>query len=167
MTLQALCQNMHNMISGGISWRDVREDARRVSAPQPCALMALLSASLPQVLVFIVADGRDRMSKSALDYCEHGLGVYHPGMLTHAHQNNEVTCHIFQRTVFVERDDAPGSCFEPIQLVFAMKEKNGGKLNSHLWFFGGFLPQIQPAYVLVRPRFHLCACSFACVCFAE
>jgi cellulose synthase/poly-beta-1,6-N-acetylglucosamine synthase-like glycosyltransferase len=30
----------------------------------------------------------------------------------------------------------------PLQCVLAIKERNGGKLNSHLWFFSGFAVQV-------------------------
>ena len=47
----------------------------------------------------------------------------------------------------------------PLQLIFALKEKNGGKLNSHLWFFNAFAGQLNPKYTLLfdvgtvpRPR---------------
>jgi len=40
------------------------------------------------------------------------------------------------------------------QIMFALKETNGGKLHSHLWFFTAFCEQIQPKYTLVRCRGH-------------
>lgn len=32
-------------------------------------------------------------------------------------------------------------------LVIAIKERNGGKLNSHVWAFRGLLPMLNPEYV--------------------
>jgi chitin synthase len=37
----------------------------------------------------------------------------------------------------------------PIKLVFALKEHNGGKLNSHLWAFRGLARQIAPKYMVL------------------
>ena len=37
----------------------------------------------------------------------------------------------------------------PLQLIFALKEKNGGKLNSHLWLFMGIAGQLNPKYVML------------------
>ena len=30
----------------------------------------------------------------------------------------------------------------PLQIIFALKEKNGGKLNSHLWLLMGVAQQL-------------------------
>lgn len=37
-----------------------------------------------------------------------------------------------------------------MQLVFALKETNGGKLHSHMWFFNAFCEPVQPKYTVVR-----------------
>ena len=37
----------------------------------------------------------------------------------------------------------------PLQLVFCIKQQNKRKLNTHLWFFGGFCEMIQPKYVVL------------------
>ena len=44
----------------------------------------------------------------------------------------------------------PGESF-PIRanLAFAIKERNGGKLNSHVWAFRGLLPLLCPRYVVL------------------
>jgi chitin synthase len=34
-------------------------------------------------------------------------------------------------------------------VIFAMKENNGGKLDSHLWFFNAFVKHLQPTYCLL------------------
>ncbi len=39
--------------------------------------------------------------------------------------------------------------YKPLQIALAVKEKNGGKLNSHLWFFSAFVKQLQPDYCMV------------------
>ena len=37
----------------------------------------------------------------------------------------------------------------PVQILFVIKQKQLGKLNTHLWFFGGFCEHIQPKYVIL------------------
>jgi cellulose synthase/poly-beta-1,6-N-acetylglucosamine synthase-like glycosyltransferase len=37
----------------------------------------------------------------------------------------------------------------PLQTIFALKEKNGGKLDSHLWFFNAFCSQLRPDFVFL------------------
>ena len=37
----------------------------------------------------------------------------------------------------------------PLKLIFCVKQLNRGKLNSHLWFFGGFCEEIKPKYVML------------------
>lgn len=36
-----------------------------------------------------------------------------------------------------------------LQLIFCVKQKNKRKLNSHLWFFGGFCEFFQPKFVML------------------
>ncbi|OMJ87667.1 hypothetical protein SteCoe_10593 [Stentor coeruleus] len=36
-----------------------------------------------------------------------------------------------------------------LQLIFCVKQKNKRKLNTHLWFFGGFCEFIQPKFVML------------------
>ena len=61
-----------------------------------------------------------------------------------------VTCHIFERSMELPKHSSQREYFKPLQMLLAVKEKNGGKLNSHLWFFSGFCRQIQPVYTFVR-----------------
>lgn len=44
----------------------------------------------------------------------------------------------------------PGETF-PVRanVAFAIKERNGGKLNSHVWAFRGLLPILDPKYVIL------------------
>ncbi len=39
--------------------------------------------------------------------------------------------------------------YPPMQILFALKEKNGGKLDSHLWFFHAFAEHLQPKYTVL------------------
>jgi hypothetical protein len=51
-----------------------------------------------------------------------------------------------------EEKDAEERCgkyFPPLQTIFALKEHNGGKLNSHLWAFNALCSQMKPDYVVL------------------
>lgn len=36
-----------------------------------------------------------------------------------------------------------------LNFIFCVKQKNKRKLNSHLWFFGGFCPHFHPTYIML------------------
>ena len=38
---------------------------------------------------------------------------------------------------------------KPINLLFCIKQKNDGKINSHKWFFQGICEYLQPDYTLL------------------
>jgi chitin synthase len=103
-----------------------------------------------QFLVVIIVDGREKMSKSVAEFAEKELKVWDSSMLKYEHRNNEVTCHIFEKTVDLPKHSSQREYYKPLQIVMAVKEKNGGKLNSHLWYFSAFAKQLQPDYVFVR-----------------
>ena len=42
-----------------------------------------------------------------------------------------------------------GSCTIPLNVIFCVKHHNKRKLNSHLWFFGGFCNEFQPKYAIL------------------
>lgn len=100
-------------------------------------------------MVLIIVDGREKMSKSVAEYCEKELKIWDTGMLKFEHRNNEVTCHIFEKTVDLPKHSSQREYYKPLQLVLCVKEKNGGKLNSHLWYFSAFTKQLQPDYTFV------------------
>lgn len=54
--------------------------------------------------------------------------------------SNDVTLHLFETTVILS--DSLTRAHSPLQLVFALKEHNGGKLDSHRWFFNGVASQV-------------------------
>ncbi len=37
-----------------------------------------------------------------------------------------------------------GVSIVPVQVIFCLKEKNKGKINSHRWFFNAFGPILEP-----------------------
>ena len=42
-----------------------------------------------------------------------------------------------------------GNCKTPLQIIFCVKHYNKRKLNTHLWFFGGFCNEFQPKYTIL------------------
>ncbi|CAG9332980.1 unnamed protein product [Blepharisma stoltei] len=60
---------------------------------------------------------------------------------------------------FENEDDEFAHCFmkthyfgkseHGLQMIFCVKQKNKRKLNTHLWFFGGFCEMLQPKYVML------------------
>ena len=101
-------------------------------------------------MVFIIADGREKMNKSMVEFLEKDLKVWDSGMLLPEHRNNEVTCHLFEKTIDLPKHSSQREYYKPLQIALAVKEKNGGKLNSHLWYFSAFVKQLQPDYCVVR-----------------
>ena len=112
-----------------------------------------------KIVVVIISDGRLKCHERVLLMMEQ-LGVYRPDLImtqrrdpTDANQLKDVTCHLFETTtqVTVDKDLVPKGYKNgnvPIQLMFALKEKNQKKLNSHKWLFRAFAPLLNP-YVCV------------------
>ena len=89
------------------------------------------------------------MSNEVRDYLASEVKIWEPDMLLKSHKGTDVVCHIFERTVVLPRHSSQGEYFLPLQMVLAVKEKPGGRLNSHLWYFSAFTRHVQPKYCLV------------------
>jgi hypothetical protein len=59
-------------------------------------------------------------------------------MSYHMHE----VCHVFET---VTDFGVPGG--KTLHLIFAIKQRNKRKLNSHLWFFGGFCYLLDPKFI--------------------
>ena len=103
-----------------------------------------------EMAVAIIVDGRNKMHKSMKEFCNKELKVFDEGLLRKEHNGQEVTCHIFEKSVELSKHKAQREYYQPLQIILCIKERNGGKLNSHLWFFSGFCKQLQPEYTFVR-----------------
>lgn len=57
-------------------------------------------------------------------------------------EENQEIAHCFMTQTNFGLEGCPG-----LNLVFAVKQLNKRKLNTHLWFFGGFCEMIQPKFV--------------------
>lgn len=60
-----------------------------------------------------------------------------------------VTVHCFERSVELPKNMQQREYHYPLQVLIAIKERNGGKLNSHLWMFNGFAVQLNPKYLML------------------
>eukprot|EP01138_Halocafeteria_seosinensis_P007332 gb/GECG01007496.1/.p1 GENE.gb/GECG01007496.1/~~gb/GECG01007496.1/.p1 ORF type:complete len:2327 (+),score=325.61 gb/GECG01007496.1/:1-6981(+) len=121
-TLRGIAGNLTHLEAIGIPWTDV--------------------------LVCIVVDGRHKMNNFTKEYLKE-MHAYDEDLIITRHKDCDVTCHIFEKTVELKKDANQREYFPPMQLLVGVKEKNGGKLNSHLWFFSGFSKQLQPKYCLL------------------
>ncbi|GMF19752.1 unnamed protein product [Phytophthora fragariaefolia] len=100
------------------------------------------------IAVAVVSDGRTKASSSCLDFLT-GLGAFDEEIMTVTSIGVDVQLHLFEATVQLVRDDNFESFYPPIQLIYALKEHNAGKLNSHLWFFNAFSEQVLPTYTVL------------------
>ncbi|RLN10657.1 hypothetical protein BBJ28_00022734 [Nothophytophthora sp. Chile5] len=100
------------------------------------------------VAIAVVSDGRTKASASCLDFLT-GLGAFDEEIMTVTSIGVDVQLHLFESTVQLVRDDNFEAFYPPVQLIFALKENNAGKLNSHLWFFNAFSEQLLPTYTVL------------------
>ncbi|KAI3424139.1 hypothetical protein D9Q98_009499 [Chlorella vulgaris] len=56
--------------------------------------------------------------------------------------------HMFEYTARIKKH-AGLDCYPPLQIMYATKTTNRGKLDSHCWFFDGFAYLLQPDYCVL------------------
>jgi chitin synthase len=96
--------------------------------------------------VVVVIDGRTKANKETLRYAA-SAGFFSEDLMNDAlDQNMSPTMHLFEYTTQLKEDENFEKRFPPMQVIFALKEHNGGKLDSHLWFFNAFADQLIPKY---------------------
>lgn len=100
------------------------------------------------VAVAIVSDGRTKASASCLEYLS-DLGAFDEEIMTVTSMGVDTQMHMFESSVQLVRNDSFEAYYPPIQIIYALKEHNGGKLNSHLWFFNAFSEQLMPIYTVL------------------
>ena len=69
--------------------------------------------------------------------------------------HDQVRVHLFEHTVRVHEDENYNYYYPPLQIIFALKENNAGKLDSHLWYFNAFSKSLKPDYCVVILNFIL------------
>ncbi|KAI9905543.1 hypothetical protein PsorP6_014241 [Peronosclerospora sorghi] len=97
------------------------------------------------ILVCIVADGREHVHDKTLAYLE-AIGLYDEDLLTINSAGIGAQCHLFEHTLQLSMN---GKSLLPMQTLFALKEKKSSKLDSHRWYFNALAEQIQPEYTAV------------------
>lgn len=121
-TLQAVAENISYLVKSG-----VKSDA---------------------IVLNLVVDGREDVPKDVYDYLKYSLRILDEDMMLMTKKGEHLICHIFERTVRIPRHAATREYHSPIQLMLTLKERTGGMLNSHMWFFG-INKQIRPKYCLI------------------
>jgi chitin synthase len=101
-------------------------------------------------MVCVVSDGRTKANEGTLQYL-HDIGNFDEQTMTINSQGIGVTCHLFESIPQLEKKTNELSntvvYHPPLQLMFALKEHNAGKLDSHAWFFNAFTKQLNPTFV--------------------
>ncbi|CAK4533984.1 unnamed protein product [Aphanomyces euteiches] len=100
-----------------------------------------------QVLVVIVSDGRTKANKGTLEWLQ-SVGLYDEDVMNIVSTGVKVQCHLFEHALQWMKEDK-SLRFPPLQVAFALKEHNAGKLDSHLWYFDAFCEQVQPDYTVL------------------
>lgn len=100
------------------------------------------------IQVAIVSDGRRNCNAQTLEYLTN-LGLFNAEHMYEAlESSSSVSLHLFESSVLLS--DSLSKKHKPLQILFALKEENGGKLDSHRWFFNAFAAQLRPKYTFVR-----------------
>ena len=60
-----------------------------------------------------------------------------------------MTMQLFERTVEMRQARSRRQYSPPMQLMAAIKMRNGGKLNSHAWVMQAFCRQLDPKYLVL------------------
>lgn len=101
-----------------------------------------------RVVVVIVADGRLKCNPRVLAVLA-SMGVYQEGVAKNVVNGKPVQMHLYEYTTQLSVD--PNMKFKgrekgvmPTQIIFAMKEKNAKKINSHRWCFNAIGRVLQP-----------------------
>ncbi|RHY39101.1 hypothetical protein DYB30_006661 [Aphanomyces astaci] len=100
------------------------------------------------VAIAVVSDGRTKASPTCLEFLTQ-LGSFDEEIMTVTSLGVDTQMHLFESTVQLVENHNFENFSPPMQLLYALKEHNGGKLNSHLWFFNAFAEQLNPTYTVL------------------
>jgi chitin synthase len=95
----------------------------------------------------VISEGRTKANKSALEYSA-SKGFFDQSLMD-KYASLDVSMHLFEYTAQMENPDNSSKHTLPIQMIYAIKEHNGGKLDSHYWFFNAFADQLNPEYTFL------------------
>ncbi|KAM3542912.1 hypothetical protein ARSEF1564_004136 [Beauveria bassiana] len=101
-----------------------------------------------KIVVCIICDGRPKIHPRTLDALA-AMGVFQHGIAKNFVNNRAVQAHVYEYTTQVSLDSdlkfkGAEKGIVPCQMIFCLKEKNRGKLNSHRWFFNAFGRALNP-----------------------
>jgi cellulose synthase/poly-beta-1,6-N-acetylglucosamine synthase-like glycosyltransferase len=105
-----------------------------------------------EFVVCIVSDGRMQAKQDTLDYLTE-KGMCSLDKMEKAIEESKdapITVHLFESVVKLQTVETVNEYYPPMQVMFALKEKNAGKINSHWWFYMAFASVIKPDYCFVR-----------------
>jgi len=129
---------------------ELRETLEGISENLP--YLARMGIRWENILVVVVIDGRSKANPKMLQYLHTELAAFNGRLLrSEIRGDKSVTMHMLESTVEVPNPNSAvqGDTYGPMQLAVALKENNGGKLNSHLWFFDGICASILPEYAVL------------------
>ncbi len=129
---------------------ELRETLEGIAENLP--YLAKMGIRWENILVVVVIDGRSKANPKMLEYLHLELAAFNGRLLrSELRGDKSVTMHMMESTVEVPNPNSaiPGDTYGPMQLAVALKENNGGKLNSHLWFFDGICASILPEYAVL------------------
>lgn len=125
-----------------------------------------IAVSWQEVAVCIINDGRTKANKKTLEYA--AACGYYDSELMHKYGNPgakdwgatwDTYMHMFEFSAQLKEDANFEKCYPPMQILFGLKERNGGKLDSHLWYFNAFANHLNPKFcflldvgTIARPR---------------
>ncbi|KAL4424314.1 hypothetical protein ABPG75_001615 [Micractinium tetrahymenae] len=100
-----------------------------------------------EVAVAIIQDGISHCDSSVLA-ASTVQGFYSENMQQAEAVGLPVSMHMFEYTARYKKH-AGLDCYPPLQIMFATKTTNRGKLDSHCWFFDGFAYLLQPDFCVL------------------
>jgi chitin synthase len=110
-----------------------------------------------EFVICIVSDGRQQAKQDTLDYLtEKGMcSLDKMNLALDNAKEAPITVHLFESVVKLQTVETVNEYYPPMQVLFALKEKNAGKINSHWWFYMAFASVIKPDYCFVSFYFFL------------
>ena len=100
-----------------------------------------------EVAVCIVQDGLNMASEDVVAAATI-QGFFSPVVIQSEVMGTATSLHLFEYTARYKKH-AGIENYPPLQVLFATKGKNKGKLDSHCWFFDAFAYLIQPDYCVL------------------
>jgi chitin synthase len=103
-----------------------------------------------RVVVCIVSDGRTKANSDTLDYLTE-QGLFSPTLIEKGlgKYGDDIHLHLFEAVVRLRSSQTMNEFHVPMQTMFALKERNGGKIDSHWWCLLGIAGILKPKYVFL------------------